>query len=363
MFQERIQRIKNIINDAGADAFVVVNHEESGQPGTQYLSGFSGSESIILVAKEGKFIFTDGRYYSQVKEECPSFELVPIGASSNLDHLVDACRKLRLEKIGFDSTTTYHSFVSSFNERLEQVSLVGMENALQKIRISKDEEEIVSLQKAAVIAAGAFKKLLPHIKEGVTEKSLARKLEVLMREEGANKISFDTIVASGVNGAKPHARPSDKKIINGELITFDFGCFFGDYASDTTRTVAIGAVPEKLKEIYEVVRVAQELGCQAARAGISGADLDAVCRDYVSSRGYGDYFLHGTGHGLGMEVHELPLVSRKNTDTLPENSVVTIEPGIYIEGLGGVRIEDAIVLKSNGNINLNSGLTKELLVL
>ena len=144
---------------------------------------------------------------------------------------------------------------------------------------------------------------------------------------------------------------------------FDFGCFLGDYASDTTRTVAIGAVSEKLKEVYEAVRIAQELGCGAARAGISGTGLDAVWRDYILRRGYEDYFLHGPGHGLGMEVHELPLVSRKNTDTLPENSVVTIEPGIYIEGLGGVRIEDAVVLKSDSNINLSDNLTKELIVL
>ena len=363
MSQERIRKIEDIINGAGADAFVVVNHERSGQPGTQYLSGFSGSESIILITKEGKFIFTDGRYYSQVKEECPSFELVPIDTSSHFDQFVDICRKLQLEKIGFDSTTTYHSFVSGLSKRLGRVSVVGVENALQKIRISKDETEIASLQKAAAIATGAFKKLLPHIKEGATEKDLAWKLEVLMREGGARKISFDTIVASGVNGAKPHARPSNKKVVKGELVVFDFGCFLGDYASDTTRTVAIGAVSEKLKEVYEAVRIAQELGCGAARAGISGTGLDAVCRDYILSRGYEDYFLHGTGHGLGMEVHELPLVSRKNTDTLPENSVVTIEPGIYIEGLGGVRIEDAVVLKSDSNINLSDNLTKELIVL
>ena len=359
----RIEKIMNIAQEEGADAVLVFNHELSGQPGTKYLSDFSGTESVLLIAEKEKFIFTDGRYFSQAREECPDFELVPTGRYMFWEELEKICRKLDLKKIVFDSTRTNYSQISRLKERMGNVSITGAENILQKIRVVKDETELEQIQKAVSISVKAFNELMPFIKGGVTENELSWKLEMLMRNNGAEKVSFDLIVASGPNGAKPHAKTSDRKIQKGELITFDFGCSFNGYVSDVARTVVVGQISDKLTEIYETVKVAQELGCKAVRAGIAGSEIDKICRDYITSKGYDKYFLHGTGHGVGMEVHELPYVSASNKEPLLENSVITVEPGIYIEGIGGVRIEDTIAVKKDGCINMSSGLSKELIVL
>ncbi|MBI4085131.1 MAG: aminopeptidase P family protein [Candidatus Liptonbacteria bacterium] len=355
-YNSRIEKIRKEANDASA--FLVFNHEHSGQPATRYLSGFSGSESVLVITGGENFIFTDGRYFSQTKEECPDFTLVPLGKSTFFEDLNKIFEKFGIGKAAVDPLRTDYASVSKFKEKIKDVSVMSLENVLQKIRMVKDENELKLIEKSVSIATSSFEELLPHIKEGVMEKELARKLEFLMIENGAKKIAFDTTVASGENGAKPHARASDKKIKKGELVTFDFGCFYRGYASDVTRTVAIGEIPSKLSEIYETVKMSQEAGLKAAKAGISGAEIDKICRDCISEKGYGDYFLHGTGHGLGMEVHELPYVSAANKEPLPENSVITIEPGIYIEGIGGVRIEDTIVLKKDGNANLSGKLFK-----
>lgn len=347
----------------GADAFLLFNHEYSGQPGTKYISGFSGSESVLILSKKGNFIFTDGRYFSQVREECPDFKLMPRERFSFAIEFEKINKELGLKKVLVDTARTKYSSVLKFNEAFKEVSIIGSESILQKLRVVKDDTEISKIEKANEIAKKSFKEFLPEIKEGITEKELVWKLEKIMRENGAEKISFDTIVASGENGAKPHAKPSDKKIAKGELITIDFGCYFDGYASDITRTVALGEVSGKLRDIYEVVMVSQGMGLATAKAGISGFEIDKICRDYLSGKGYGEYFLHGTGHGLGMEVHELPYVSAGNKESLPENSVITVEPGIYIEGVGGVRIEDDVVLKKGGNINLSGELSRDLIVL
>ncbi|HUX36047.1 MAG TPA: aminopeptidase P family protein [Candidatus Paceibacterota bacterium] len=374
VINNRIKRALDIVREEDADALLVFNHELSGQPGTRYLSGFSGTESVLLVAEGGRFIFTDGRYFSRVKEECQGFKLVPAGGASFWEEFKKISGRLSLKKIIFDSARTSYGQISRLNEKIEGISAVGIDNVLQKIRIIKDETELAKIKKAVSISAKSFKELMPFIKEGITENELAWKLEMLMRENGAEKISFELIVASGPNGAKPHAKASDRKIRKGELITLDFGCCFDGYASDVTRTVALGPVSGKLSEIYETVKTAQELGCKAVKAGIAGMEIDKICRDYISGKparrslgaggGYSEYFLHGTGHGVGMEVHELPHVSGGNKEPLPENSVITVEPGIYIEGLGGVRIEDTIVVKKGGGVNLSGELLpKELIVL
>jgi len=363
MTKDRVAKIREIIKKENASAFLIVNHEYSGQPGTHYLSGFSGSESILVITETEETIFTDGRYFAQIKEECANCTLVPFERFSPIKQLVSFLGKSAPQKILLDSSRTTFDIVEQLKENLKGVDVKGVRNILQEIRITKEDEEVKAIQEATNIAATAFEKLLTQIKEGQTEIELACKLEALMREGGADKISFDTIVVSGVNGAKPHGKPSSKAIEKGELITFDFGCFKDGYASDTTRTIALGEPAPKLKEIYEVVKESQELGCQKARAGMTGGELDAICRNYIKEKGYGEYFLHSTGHGLGMEVHELPYVSGSHNAPLLENSVITIEPGIYIEGLGGVRIEDAVLLKKDGIQNLSHSLSKELIII
>jgi Xaa-Pro aminopeptidase len=197
----------------------------------------------------------------------------------------------------------------------------------------------------------------------MTEKEIAGRLEDLMTEEGAEGISFPTIVASGKNGAFPHAKASNKKLKKGELVTIDFGARYKGYVSDMTRTVAVGKISPRLKQMYEAVREAQELGCQKAKAVVTGAEIDAVCRNYLTKKGLGRYFTHSTGHGIGMEVHEIPRISPSGAKKLPIGAVITCEPGVYIPNVGGVRIEDALVLTKNGNVNLSESLSKELLIL
>lgn len=214
--------------------------------------------------------------------------------------------------------------------------------------------------KACSITDDAYTYLLSIAKAGVSEKELAVALERKMVDLGASKKSFETILLSGANGSLPHGKPSDKKLQNGELVTVDFGCYFEKYASDMTRTFAVGDIDEKLSEIYNVVLEAQKRGIKAVKAGVSGYDVDKVCRDYITEAGYGEYFGHGTGHGLGIDVHEDISVSPKSKHILEVGNVITIEPGIYISGIGGVRIEDDVVVTENGCEVLNKS-PKELI--
>lgn len=358
-----IKQILEEVKNQKLDTFVVFNHEGSGQPGTRYLSGFSGSESIIIITLKSRLLITDGRYYGQAKEEARRFRLIKTTGSSYHAEFQKVIGQLKVRRILVDDTCTLASAVMYYKKYIPRISFAGEPHLLQKLRIVKDVSEIAYLRKAAHIAMRAFGRLLPHIKAGVSERYIAAQLEFLMKAEGADHASFETIVASGVRGAMPHAVASDKKIRRGEFVTIDFGAFYKGYASDTTRTIAIGKVPSKLREIYDVVQESQRAGCVFARSGVSGSELDAACRSIIESKGYGKYFVHGTGHGLGMEVHELPIVNPGSGEPMPVGAIITCEPGIYIDGLGGVRIEDALVLKKNGAINLSGVLQRELIVL
>lgn len=350
------ERIRHLLDTESADALVVWNYEESGQPGTRYLCGFSGTQSVLCVGKKGNALIVDGRYTARARQECPDAKLWP-----RVDGALAAiCKELSIKRIIFDSQRTSHAQVALFEQEMPDIALRPHPNLLQKIRMVKDEGEIEQLQQAATIAANAFERLLKSIRPGLTERALASQLEFLMREGGAEKSSFDTIVASGPHGAVPHHKTSDRMLQVGELVTFDFGCLYNGYASDVTRTVALGEVSSKLVDMYDAVQQAHVRGTRAAHAGITGQELDAVCRSYLGERGYGEYFVHNTGHGIGMEVHELPNVGPKNTTPLPANTVVSIEPGVYINDLGGVRIEDVVVLRDGGCINLTQDLPRDL---
>lgn len=359
MNSHRIDDIRKLLDSESADALLVWNHEESGQPGTRYVCGFSGTESVLCVAKDKMFLIVDGRYVARARQECPGVELYPRVDGA----LVNLCKERDIRSILFDSERTSHAQTAAFGQELPDFTPRPQANLLQKIRMIKDDREIDCLRQAAQIAAKAFEQLLSEIRPGVSEHQLASRLECLMRNGGAEKTSFDTIVAAGLNGAIPHHKTSDRALASGELVTFDFGCVYEGYASDITRTVALGEVPQKLRSIYQVVEEAQARGTGAARAGLTGQELDAVCRSYITERGYGEYFVHTTGHGIGMEAHELPNVTPRNTNPLPVHTAVSIEPGVYIDGLGGVRIEDIVVLRDGGCENVTQDLMHDLLVL
>lgn len=359
----KLEFIRKRLDELGADAFIVLNHEASGQPDTAYVAGFTGSESVILVTKDDQFIFVDGRYFIRARQESPQFKMKEANRGKVYGDLAKYLPELGVHSVALDPNMTFYSSIRQFEEQMPDITLVPAPALLHEIRMIKTEEEIGKLQASANVACSAFNQLVTEMQPGMTEKAIAARLEFLMKDMGADKYSFDTIVASGTMGAFPHYTPSTKEIKPGELVTIDWGCYLDGYASDMTRTVAIGDVSDQLREIYETVKGSQQAGLDAANASKTGVGLDKVCRDYIESRNYGKYFVHGTGHGLGLDVHELPYVNVNNHDLLPVNAVVSIEPGIYIENVGGVRIEDCVVIKEDGCINLNDKVTKELITI
>lgn len=355
-----LENVKQNIKDNEYDAILLTGHENPmAQKNLRYLTGFTGSSAYTLVGEDFQYFISDFRYTEQVKLQVKGFEYIE-RTTTIVNVLKELIEKHNIKSIGFDKKILYAEY-EMYNNGLE-CELIPLNNVMEDLRISKTNEEVEILKEACDIADKAFDFILTVIEPGMTEREVAIKLENHMVELGAEGASFDTIVASGYRGAMPHGVASDKVIEEGELVTLDFGCFYKGYSSDMTRTIAVGNVSDELKEIYEITLEAQKRGVAAAKAGMTGKELDAVCRDYITERGYGDRFNHGTGHGLGLEVHELPSVSKLNEKPLVEGACVTIEPGIYIPGLGGVRIEDDIVLTKDGCIVLNKS-PKELIVL
>lgn len=359
----KLEFIRKKLEEYQADAFVVINHEGSGQPDTAYLSSFSGSESVLIITAKSQYLLVDGRYHIRARQDSPDFEMKDVTRGKVYENMAKLFPEIGVKSILIDPTSTSYSSVLSFEKQISGIDIKTASGLTHLLRVVKSDEEINKLTDAAHLACNAFNKLVKEVKAGMTEKQVAARLEFIMKDMGAEKNSFDTIVASGKMGAFPHYVPGDKELQKGELVTIDFGCYLNGYASDMTRTIAIGDISDKLKEIYETVKGSQQAGLDAANSKISGKDLDQVCRKYIEERDYGKYFVHGTGHGIGMDVHEFPYVNSNNEQLLEQNSVITIEPGIYIEDVGGCRIEDCLVIKENGHINLNDKASKELITI
>lgn len=355
--------IRKKLDEYSVDAYVLLNHEASGQPDTAYVAGFTGSESVIIVTKTKQYILVDGRYVTRSRQESPNFEMRPANRGKVYSDMGTYFPEMGISSILIDPNITHYNSVLLFKEGMKDLVIKTQPSLLHEIRSVKSDDEVKKLQESGKIACAAFNQLVTEIKPGITERAVAARLEFLMKEMGADKYSFDTIVASGTMGAFPHYTPSAKELAVGELVTIDWGCYLNGFASDMTRTIAIGEISDKLRDIYETVKGSQQAGLDAANSSMTGIGLDKVCRDYITDRNYGEYFVHGTGHGLGMDVHELPYVNVNNKDLLPVNSAVSIEPGIYIEGVGGVRIEDCVIIKENGCLNLNDHVTKELITI
>lgn len=359
----KLEFIRKKLTEYKADAYIILNHEASGQPDSAYIAGFTGSESVIIVTQDSQYILVDGRYVTRSRQESPNFIMKTANRGKVYDDMAKYFPEMGVKSILLDPSTTFYTSIQKFEESIPGITIETAPAMLHEIRMIKTQDEINKLQASADVACAAFNQLVTELKPGITEKAIAGRLEYLMKEMGADKYSFDTIVASGTMGAFPHYVPSSKEIQTGELVTIDFGAYLDGYASDMTRTIAVGEISDKLKEIYETVKGSQQAGLDAASSKMTGIALDKVCRDYIEERSYGEYFVHGTGHGLGLDVHEMPYVNTNNESLLPVNSVVSIEPGIYIENIGGVRIEDCVVIKENGCINLNDKVTKDLITI
>ncbi|HIU64752.1 MAG TPA: aminopeptidase P family protein [Candidatus Avacidaminococcus intestinavium] len=334
----RLDKLRHFLLENDADAIIL-----KGTASLRYFVGFTGDDSLLYVTKQQAILITDSRYTLQAKAEAPDCELLEQkgGLWSALKSLGLADMKIAFESLNFT--------VADYNNLLEvgsRCSFSGVD--LTSLRIIKDTDEIVKINEAVEIADAAFAALLPQLTIGMTEIEAAAILEFEMRKRGSEAVSFPTIVASGERSALPHGLASNKVINKGEFVTFDFGAIVAGYHSDMTRTIIMGKASERQKYLYNVVLEAQLLGIKEAKAGITGKELDQVVRKFITDAGFGDYFGHGLGHGVGLDIHELPIASKRGDNLLCENMVLTVEPGIYLGKEGGVRIEDMIVITTEG---------------
>jgi Xaa-Pro aminopeptidase len=353
---QRAGRLQALLEEKQLDALLITNGFNR-----RYLSGFTGSSGFCLVTKSSAELITDFRYIEQAHKQAEGFEIIRHQADI-LDAVAERAKHHNVKRLGFERNhVTYAQY-----KRLETVTagmeLADTEGLVEELRLVKTDEEIAVVREAAEIADKTFSHIVNYIKPGMTELAVSNEMEMHMRSLGASSSSFETIVASGLRSALPHGVASDKVIEQGDMITLDFGAYYKGYVSDITRTIAVGEPSDKLREIYSVVLKAQLNGVKHFRAGITGIEADALTRDIIKDAGYGQYFGHSTGHGIGLEVHEGPALSMKGDKTLRPGMIVTCEPGIYIPGIGGVRIEDDVVITEKGCEILTSS-PKDLIVL
>lgn len=313
----------------------------------RYFSGFTGTNGLILVTPTQGWFFTDFRYREQAAKQVTNFTIVESSRDIG-ETIIEFVKKHSLTTLGCETGTLTHNQFLRLKNTLGAIKLVPITGASATLRIKKSEAEIKHLSKACEINKRAFREIKTKIKPGMSEREVKTMLEMALLKNGADKIGFDTIVASGWRGALPHGVASTKKIKSGELVTIDFGCVVDGYNSDETITIAVGKLNAKQRMIHRVVSEAQQRAIQAAKPGAKCANIDAAAREYITANGYGEYFGHALGHGVGLEVHEYPVLSPHSKDVLAEGMVFTIEPGIYIPKFGGVRVEDVFVCTKNG---------------
>jgi Xaa-Pro aminopeptidase len=333
----RLTKLRAILPEQDIDAVLISQPENR-----RYLSGFTGSAGWLVITAERAMMVTDFRYYEQVGREAPDFELAKI-KTRVADLLPELLADLDVKRLGFESQ---HLTVEQLNtfKAAEGVEWLPLENTVEKIRAVKDENEIDALRRSAALNDDAFTHLLEVIEPGMTEREAAWEIEAYMRTHGASKVAFDLIVAAGPNGALPHARPGDQAIQPGMPVVVDIGCVVDDYCSDMTRTFCLGEASPRYLEVWNLVLQAQEAAKAVIRVGTTGVEADAAAREVIVEAGYGDYFGHGLGHGVGLAVHEGPGASRLSKDTFEAGMSLTIEPGIYLPGEFGVRHEDLVVI-------------------
>lgn len=355
MIMDKLNAFRAFFDELGIDGFLVTNPHSR-----RYLTGFTGSAGTALISRDDAVFITDFRYTEQAAEQVAGFR---IEKQSGLmqDAVAEQISAMGIKKIGFEQDTLPYADYDRY-QKAAKAEWVPVSGIIEKLRMVKEDSELQTIRKATQIADEAFSHILTFIKPGMTELEVSNELEFFMRRLGATESSFDTIVASGKRSALPHGVATDKKIENGDMVTLDFGALYDGYVSDITRTVAVGEPPEELKKIYHIVLEAQKRACSALKPGMTGKEADAVARDYISEHGYGEAFGHSTGHGIGLEVHEGPGLSFRSDTKLKPGMVVTVEPGIYVPGLGGVRIEDDVLITEDGCELLTSS-PKELIIL
>ena len=351
-----LKQITEKLPEYGLDAMLITS-----EAGERYAIGFHG-EGLLLITREETHYTTDGRYIEAAQEQVQGADVKLVTRDSS--HLAQARAFLEergLHNVGFESGNMTVDAHRRYSQELPCI-LTPAQQLLDDLRASKDEEELAVMRHAQEITDGAFKAVLDFIRPGMTEREIAARLVYEMMRRGGEKVSFDPIVAAGPNGSRPHAVPGDQVVDTGMFITMDFGCTVDGYCSDMTRTVAMGEPTDEMEQVYATVLAAQRAGINAARAGATGREVDAAGRQVIAEAGYGEYFTHSFGHSLGIDIHESPNASPSETRPLPAGAVISAEPGIYIPGRFGVRIEDVLVLKEGGCEDITRS-PKDLIVL
>ncbi|WP_432813981.1 M24 family metallopeptidase [Sporosarcina aquimarina] len=351
----KLTKLRELLVEKELDALLVTSGYNR-----RYMTGFTGTAGVAIISNDDAVFITDFRYMEQAADQIKDFRIVQ-HEKTIIEEVAQQVEQMKVKRLGFEKEDLTFGMYELYKSKVT-AELIPTAGLVEKIRIIKTPEELEVLKQAAKIADDAFTHICGFIKAGMTELEVSNELEFFMRKQGATSSSFDTIVASGVRGALPHGVATDKKIETGELVTLDYGALYNGYISDITRTVAVGEPSEKMREIYEITLAAQKLAVEGIKPGMTGIQADAIARDYIASKGYGDAFGHSTGHGIGLEVHEAPGLSFRSETVLEPNMTVTAEPGIYLPGIGGVRIEDDLVITENGCERLTH-CTKELQIL
>jgi len=352
---ERLAKLRNKLQEKELDAVLVL-----GSANRRYLSGFTGSAGTLVISQDAAVLITDFRYTEQAAVQAPEFQVRQY--EDYLSTVKEVLEQHGCRRVGFESDIVTYDQYTKWREKLDEIEWVPVPGLVEELRMIKSEEEIACIEQAAAIGDEAWAELLPRMRPGVTERELALELEFLLRRKGAEALAFDIILAGGPNGALPHAVPSHRPLQEGDLVVMDFGAKVNGYCSDMTRTVVIGKACQRTRTLYNIVLDAQLAAVAALKAGKTGKEVDAVARRIIADAGYGENFGHGLGHSVGLAIHEDPRLAPKGETVLQPGMVVTVEPGIYIPGFGGVRIEDLAVVTEDG-CRILTRSTKEMLEL
>ena len=353
---DHIAKITAQLPEHGLDAMLVTS-----APGERYAVGFEG-EGWVLASRDGARYSTDGRYIEAARQQVTGAEIVLTErGQSHLALAREEIRRRGLKRVGFESGRVSADELGRWKDSLP-CELVAAQGLLDGLRAAKDEEELARMRQAQRITDEAFREILNFIRPGLTEQEVAARLVYELLRRGGRRVSFDPIVAAGANGSMPHAVPGETVIQPGMFVTMDFGCVYEGYCSDMTRTVAVGQPTDEMERVYHTVLEAQRAGIAAARAGVTGSEVDRAARQAIQQAGYGSFFSHSFGHSLGLEIHESPNASPSEQTVFPAGAVISAEPGIYLPGHFGVRIEDVLVLREGGCEDITQA-PKNLIVL
>jgi len=357
----RIQRVLESIEELGLNGLLLVQNESITKKNFRYVTGFTGSTGYALVTPDRQVMLLDTRYFEQAQQQCPGFEVLHVDRPFT-NKLVEIVSEMGCQRLGFEAQGITVAMLDNLKQELPDVDWVSTTKVVETLRATKDEDEVELLATAAELGDKIFDHIVPLIKEGVAEKDLGYEFECFTRQLGAPRMAFDLIIGSGYRSTHQHGSPTDKKLEQGDFVVMDFGVEYQGYLSDMTRTVVVGEATAKQREVYDAVRRAEQLGVELMQPGMDGQEASRRVTQVLIDAGYGEYGTKGIGHGVGLEIHEEPFVGNDREAILTPGNVVTVEPGIYIPGWGGVRIEDMVEVTESGPRVLTHS-TRELIEL